>query len=57
MKTLMQLIAKRAKEPSTMAGIAALAMAVGIPLGVTESVLTLIAGAAGLAAVVMPEKK
>lgn len=53
LKTLLQ----RLREPSTMAGIAALAMVFGVPAGAAESVIQVVGGVAGLAAVLLPENK
>lgn len=53
LKTLLQ----RLREPSTMAGIAAIAMVFGVPAGASEAVMQVIGGVAGLAAVLLPENK
>jgi hypothetical protein len=47
---------QRLKEPSTMAGLSALALLFGLPPGVIDSVAQIIGGAAALAAVVLKEK-
>lgn len=46
----------RLREPSTMAGLSALAMLLGAPPGVPELAVQAVAGVAGLLAVVLPEK-
>jgi hypothetical protein len=56
MKQIFHTIAKRLREPSTMAGIAALAMIVGVPPGAAEAVLQIVGGVAAIAAIAMPEK-
>lgn len=52
----MNTIFKRLREPSSMAGIAALAMIFGVPANTTELVVQVIGGVAGLAAIVLPER-
>lgn len=47
---------KRLREPSTMAGLSALAMIVGMPPGTIDLATQVLAGVAGLAAVLIPEK-
>lgn len=49
-------LVNRFREPSTYAGLAALASVFGAPAGLLDSVGQLIVGAAGLLAVLMPEK-
>ncbi len=49
--------AARLREPSTMAGIAALAALLGVPPGVPELVGQIIVGVTGLAAILLPEVK
>lgn len=46
---------KRLREPSTMAGLSALALLFGLPTGTIEAIAQLIGGAAALAAIVLPE--
>lgn len=50
------MILARLREPSTMAGISLLAMLFGVPAGVPEAVVSVVAAGAGIAAVVLPEK-
>lgn len=47
----------RLKEPSTAAGVAAIAIALGMPAEVAGSAVQVVAGLAGLLAVVLPERK
>jgi hypothetical protein len=51
----MHTIIARLREPSTMAGLGILLALFGLPAGVPELIGQVIAGAAGLAAVFMPE--
>lgn len=46
----------RLREPSTMAGLSALALIFGVPAGVPDLVVQIGAGLAGLLAVFMPEQ-
>ncbi len=46
---------KRLKEPSTMAGLSALAVLFGAPPGTVDLLFQVIGGLAGLAAVLIPE--
>lgn len=48
-------ILSRLREPSTWAGIAALGIVFGLPPGTVELVGQIIGGAAGLAAILLPE--
>lgn len=48
-------ILARLREPSTWAGIAALGLVFGLPPGTVELVGQVIGGAAGLAAILLPE--
>ena len=50
-------IAQRLREPSTMAGIAALAMLFGVPVGAAEAVVQIVGGVAAIAAIALPENK
>lgn len=52
----MQII-NRLKEPSTWAGISALGVLIGLPLGTIDAVGQVIGGIAALAAIFMAEKK
>lgn len=45
----------RLREPSTLAGLAALVAMFGAPAGLAEGVAQLVAGGAAIAAVLMPE--
>lgn len=47
----------RLKEPSTAAGVAAIAIAFGLPAEVAGSAVQVVAGVAGLLAVLLPERK
>jgi hypothetical protein len=47
----------RLREPSTMAGLGILAALVGVPAGLSDQVVTVVAAVAGLAAVALPEGK
>jgi hypothetical protein len=53
----MKLILDRLREPSTWAGISMLGVVFGLPPGTIDLIGQVIAGVAGLAAVVMTEKK
>ncbi|MDN3544664.1 hypothetical protein QWZ02_09410 [Kinneretia asaccharophila] len=48
-------ILARLREPSTMAGLSALALLAGVPPGVPEAAMQGIAAVAGLLAVLLPE--
>lgn len=48
-------IARRLREPSTLAGLAALAVLTGLPPGTVDLVTQIIGGLAGLAAIAVPE--
>lgn len=52
----MNRILARLREPSTMAGLSALALIFGVPAGVPDMLVQVGAGLAGLLAVFMPEK-
>lgn len=49
-------LAKRLREPSTLAGLAAILALFGAPAGVPEAVAQLVGAVSGLAAVLMPER-
>lgn len=53
----MKKIIKRLREPSTWAGISALGLVFGLPPGTVELFGQIIGGAAGLAAIFLPEFK
>lgn len=48
-------VVTRLKEPSSMAGIAALAVVLGMPTDVVNAAVQVVVGVAGLLAVVLPE--
>ena len=50
-------IASRLREPSSMAGVAALALIFGVPAGVAEAVVQIVGGLAALAAIALPERR
>ena len=52
MKTILQ----RFKEPSTWAGLSALAVLFGVPPGTADLAVQAVAGVAALLSVVLPEK-
>lgn len=49
-------IVNRLKEPSTWAGISALGLIFGLPMGTIEAVGQIIGGVAALVAILVPEK-
>lgn len=49
-------IVARLREPSTWSGIAAIGLVFGLPPGTVELVGQVIGGAAGLAAILLPER-
>lgn len=51
----MKAILKRLREPSTWAGLSVLGVVFGLPPGTLELVGQVIGGAAGLAAIFLPE--
>lgn len=50
-------LARRLKEPSTMAGLSALALLFGVPPGTLELATQAVGGALAIAAIVLPEQK
>lgn len=50
-----QIIIKRAKEPSTWAGVGTLAVLFGAPAGAAEAVGQIVAGLCALVSIIMPE--
>ncbi|WP_165456690.1 hypothetical protein [Aquabacterium lacunae] len=54
---MFKLFARRLREPSTVAGLSALALLAGLPPGTVDLAAQAIAGVAGLAAVLLPEGK
>lgn len=57
MNNFLVYLARRLREPSTLAGLSVLGMLVGLPPGTVETVGTCIAGVAGVAAVLLPDTK
>lgn len=55
-KSIAFFIARRLREPSTLAGISALAVLAGVPAGVPEVVAHAVAGVAAALAVLIPER-
>lgn len=55
MNTLQNII-KRLREPSSMAGLATLALLFGVPVGAAEAVVQVLGGLAAIAAIALPEK-
>lgn len=53
----MKLIFERLRQPSTWAGISALGLVFGLPPGTIELVGQVVAGVAGIAAIVLGEQK
>jgi hypothetical protein len=54
-RALAQFLARKLREPSTWAGIAAVAVVFGVPPGTIDAVGQVVAGLAGLAAVALNE--
>ncbi len=52
----MRRLLSRLREPSTMAGLSALAIVFGAPAGAVDSAAQIAAGVAGLLAVALPER-
>ncbi len=55
-KGVMMKLLQRLREPSTMAGLSALALLFGLPPGTFDAIAQIVSGAAALAAIVLPEK-
>lgn len=53
----MNTIFKRITEPSSLAGLSALALALGVPVGMADGLVKIIAGVTAVAAVLIPERK
>ncbi|WP_288254036.1 hypothetical protein [uncultured Hydrogenophaga sp.] len=53
----MNAILKRLREPSTWAGVSALGLVFGLPPGTIDLIGQVVAGVAGLAAIVVPDTK
>ena len=53
----MKSIFNRLREPSSMAGMATLAILFGVPTGAAELIVQVVGGIAGLAAILLPEKR
>lgn len=49
-------IAARLREPSTFAGLSALALLFGVPIGTADAIAQAVAAIAAVVAVVLPEK-
>lgn len=56
MKYMLWLL-KRVREPSTLAGISAIGLMFGLPPGTIDAAAQVIAGAASILAIVVPEAK
>jgi hypothetical protein len=56
MEETMKAIFKRLREPSTMAGLAALALVFGMPQELIAEAGKAVSGVLGLAAILMPER-
>ena len=52
---MLKMIMNRLKEPSTLAGLGVLAALFGVPPGTVEQAAQVVGGAAGLAAILLPE--
>ena len=57
MKALVMNFLKRLKEPSTMAGLSALAMIFGVPPGTLELTTQVVTGVLAAGAIFLPEGK
>lgn len=55
MRRIMKAALRRLKEPSTAAGVAVLAVALGAPAYMGEALGNVVVAVAGLAAILMPE--
>lgn len=55
-KSIATTIAARLREPSTHAGLAAVALLCGVPPGVPETVIQAVTGICAALAVLLPEK-
>jgi hypothetical protein len=55
-KRIIRLLQIRTKEPSTWAGLAALGLVLGLPAGTIDTAGQIMAGLAGLAAIILPEE-
>lgn len=53
---LLRLLQIRTKEPSTWAGLAALGLVLGLPAGTIETAGQIMAGVAGMIAIILPEE-
>lgn len=56
MKTIFKFLRARLSEPSTLAGLSALGVLVGLPEGAVSAGAQLLAAACAVAAVIAPEK-
>jgi hypothetical protein len=57
MSKTVSFILARLREPSTIAGVSALAVLAGLPPGTVDAAAAAVAGVAGLVAVLLPEGK
>lgn len=55
MKSVLLYLARRLREPSTLAGLSVLGVLVGLPPGVVDVAGTCVAAVAGAAAVLLPD--
>ncbi|MFN3812164.1 MAG: hypothetical protein ACK4S6_16285 [Roseateles asaccharophilus] len=55
MKTAIRYAINRLREPSTQAGLAGLALLVGMPPGTVDALAQIVGGLASLAAILKPE--
>lgn len=55
--TMKNLIIQRLREPSTWAGLSALAVLFGLPPGTVEAVGQIVGGAAAIAAIILAENR
>lgn len=53
----MNKILSRLREPSTMAGLSVLAALFGLPPGLVDATVQVVAGATAVAAIVVPERQ
>ena len=57
MKEKIMYFLKRLKEPSTLAGLSALALLFGVPPGTLELATQAVSGALAIGAILLPERK
>lgn len=53
---MIKTIINRLREPSSLAGVSALALLFGVPAGAAEAVVQIVGGLAALGAILLPEK-